>query len=240
MVRKYKTDAFGGIYREENRDKAQREAAFYSGDACENTSPRKPRKYSNTRVPRRQPLGSVVTCPVIYGCNTAATLLFVVFTHISRSPAGRDRSAPGRNTAGWEATVISVDWNIGETRKREKNGEMGMRNERRETRGDGQRATGDGRRATATGARVEIRSSGVIYDAFSQSGRAKRPRLLPEYDRPSGTLCRAYFFRGNRSLVECYVTYCIFPWYWTRKRHCDFETRDMCWYEHSTKSSVCI
>lgn len=134
-MRKYKTDVFDGIYREENRDKAQREVAFYSSDACENTSLRKPRKYSNTRVPRRQPLGSVVTCPVIYGCNTAATLLFVVFTHISRSPAGRDRSAPARNTAGWEAAVISVDWNTGETRKREKNGEIGMR-------GDGRRATG--------------------------------------------------------------------------------------------------
>lgn len=80
----------------ENRDKAQREAAFYSAGACENTTPRESRKYSNTRVSRRQPLGSVVTCPVIYGCNTAATLLFVVFTHISRSPAGRDRNASAR------------------------------------------------------------------------------------------------------------------------------------------------
>lgn len=96
FAREYKTDVFCGIYRGENRDKARREAAFYSGDACENTTPREPRKYSNTRVPRRQPLGSVVTCPVIYGCNTAATLLFVVFTHISRSPAGRDRSARAR------------------------------------------------------------------------------------------------------------------------------------------------
>lgn len=73
-----------------------REAAFYSAGACENTTPRESRKYSNTRVSRRQPLGSVVTCPVIYGCNTAATLLFVVFTHISRSPAGRDRNASAR------------------------------------------------------------------------------------------------------------------------------------------------
>lgn len=110
----------------ENRDKAQREAAFYSAGACENTTPRESRKYSNTRVSRRQPLGSVVTCPVIYGCNTAATLLFVVFTHISRSPAGRDRNASARarsrirNTAGWGAAVISVNWNTGETRKREK------------------------------------------------------------------------------------------------------------------------
>jgi len=133
----YKTDVFSGI-REENRDKIQREAAFYSGGACENTSPRsprKPRKYSNTRVPRRQPLGSVVTCPVIYGCNIAATLLFVVFTHILRNPAERDRSAPARNTAGWEAVVISVDWNTGETRKREK----------RRNRDEGRGATGDGR-----------------------------------------------------------------------------------------------
>lgn len=59
--------------------------------------PRAPRKYSNTRIPRRQPLGSVVTCPVIYGCNIAATLLFVVFTHISRNPAERERERKERD-----------------------------------------------------------------------------------------------------------------------------------------------